>query len=331
MIKKFALLMLSASCFLQADDSTYDYNEHGSYGSPQEIYYEQPYFSCCEQGWGHFKVCAEALYWRPYISGLELSFGRGTLDVSNVGGIDYFISNELDIDPHFDWDWGYRIGGIYQFDCSPLEIGVLWTHFDGQGERRESGNFGKVKVKLNQLDLVFAYNKQDGCSSFSLKPFIGVRAARIKENIDAFVITYITLPAPATELRTFDDNQKYRGIGPLLGVQGEWDLGCGFGLYGNAAGSLLYGLYRFQFNGTDIFSAPISDSFIGFNKRRVHGFDWNVDLALGFYWNTCLCDDVSLNLKLGFEHHQFFNHNRVSVYRGDLCFDGAVFAVGLSF
>lgn len=291
---------------------------------------------CCEESSGHFFVEGDLLYWKAHVSGLELGFGTSTIDQTTVSQTQTTISNEYDADPHFKWNAGYRIAAGYQFDCSEWELGAVWTYFHDHGsksinEDADTVNTTRCGVKLDQLDILFAYNTSLN-SCFKFKPFVGIRAARIKENLNALLVTDITISPStfATRTVTLDDDQTYRGIGPILGIQGIWDVGCGFGIYGNAAASLMYGKYNVHFNDTDIFSAPLSDQIFSRNVRHLRGVDCNIDLALGITWNTCVCDSYQLSLKLGFEHHQFFNHNRLGVARGDLIFDGGVFSVGLA-
>jgi hypothetical protein len=149
--------------------------------------------------------------------------------------------------------------------------------------------------------------------------------------LNATPITAITLfpDIPATETRHLDDSQSLRGIGPVVGLQGNWDIGAGFGLYGTVAGSLLYEHIKTDFDDTDIFTAPISKQIFSSNKRHLHEFNCNLDLAIGIRWDTIFCDSIAFGIQLGFEHHQYFNQSRLGTNRGDLSFDGGVFSISI--
>lgn len=304
----------------------------GQYYQPIACSQETP---CCDT-LGQFFVRGDYLYWTTSISGLELDFGNGSVIQSSSDEIQIIATQELDLDPHFKWESGYRIAAGWQFGCSDWEIDALWTHFQNKGTRTVDGeqdviNSGTCKVKLDQVDVVLAY--QSTWCSFTLKPFLGVRLAKIDEHVNAQVSTNITI-LPDTfgfETRIFDDNQHSKVIGPLLGFQGDWEIGCGFGIYGNAAASLLYGYHKAHFEDSDTFTVPLIRETASINRKHLHRFNWNVDLALGIRWHTCLCDSLEFGLKVGFEHHEYFNQSLIGVERGDISFDGAVVSAVIGF
>lgn len=296
--------------------------------------------SCSEQSCDkayspRFFVQGDVLYWKPHISGLELDFGTASISRETTDSVETFVTDEFDADPHFKWNAGYRLSAGYLFECSNWELTALWTHFQDSGARNEredanTVNSAKCRLRFDQLDVVLTYNEPIGFL-FNLKPFAGIRAAKIHESVDAFLVTDITIipDTLATETRTFDDKQNYRAIGPIIGLQGDWNLGCGLGIYGSAAASFLYGKYNLHFNDSDIFTAPFSREFFSTNTRHLHGFDCNIDLALGISWDTCVFNSCPLSLKLGIEHHQYFDQSRLGTNRGDLTFDGGIFSIKL--
>lgn len=281
-------------------------------------------------------IDADVLYWKAHLSALELDAGRTSMSEVITDGVSIFTTDEFDTDPHFKWKTGYRIAAGYQFDCSNWELAAIWTHFQDNGNKNISEdstttNTTKCRIQFNQIDGILVYHDTK-CSSFNFTPFFGVRGARIHEGIRAHLVTDISI-APsttATETKNFDDSQRYWGVGPIVGLQGDWDIGCGFSIYGTAAAALLYGKYKIHFDDSDVFTAPINRQVFGTIDRHTHGFDCNIDLALGVQWQTEICECYQLNFKLGFEHHQYFNHSHLGVTRGDLTFDGGIFSVGLA-
>lgn len=332
MHKKTCKLVLaitaSMACALQADSINTDETSVIAVDCPQS--------TCCESGSGRFFAAADLLYWKPHITGLELDFGTTSISEVITDGTEVVTTSEFDADPHFKWNAGYRVAAGYQFDCSNWEVGAIWTHFQDTGSRSidedaETVNTTRTRIKFNQIDVLLAYN-DSLCSSFNVKPFVGIRGAKIHENLNALLVTDIVIAptTPLTETRTFDDSQHYWGVGPILGLQGDWDMGCGLSLYGAVAASFLYGEYKLHFDDTDFFTAPISRDIFSTSKRHLRGIDCNIDLAIGFLWETCICDSYQLRMKLGFEHHQYFNHSHLGTSRGDLTFDGGVFSVGVA-
>lgn len=290
---------------------------------------------CCDQNEGKVFLRGDVLYWRPYLSGIELNFGTASIVTTTMGNTQIIDSREFDTDPCFDWDAGFRIAGGYA-TANSWGIGVDWTHFDGNGHHRSFYNgditsHGKFKVKLDQVDLVLGYDYAFSCD-FNVKPFIGVRGARINDSVRGLITTQLTVDdvLETGEIRHFHYRQDYTGVGLLLGLQADYNLGCGIGVYGTAAGSLLYGKYRVKFDDATSIGALSDYEIFTRNRRHLYSFDPNIDLALGLFWKTNLFECAQLSMKLGFEHHEYFNQNHLSVFRGDVSFTGGIFSIDIA-
>jgi hypothetical protein len=297
-----------------------------------DCYTENVY--CCEQNEGKFFLSGDVLYWRPYLSGLELDFGRGAIDQTTVDGTQVIVSDEFDIDPSFDWDAGYRVAAGYGMS-NGFGLGAEYTHFKGKGHRSsfENGDItshGKFNVKLDQVDLVLGYDYAFNCD-FHVKPFFGVRGARIKDSVKGLITTQLTInDVPALgEIRNFNHRQDYRAIGPILGLYGDYNIGCGLGIYGSAAASLLYGRIHVNMDDETLLGTLVNSVIFTSNARHLHSFDPNADLAIGISWNTDFFECAKLSMKLGFEHHEYFNQNHFSVFRGDMSFTGGIFSLDI--
>lgn len=320
--KLFVLLTLltSSICLDQAGANPY---------SSQNCY-------TCDKSDNAYFLRGDILYWKPHVSGLDLSFGRGSISQTTLGrDAQFVVSDEFDADPHTDWDAGYRLAGGYEM-TNGWGLGAEYTHFKGHGHRRSFDNgeltsHGKLRVKLDQIDLLLGYD-YSFCSSLNLKPYIGVRGARIYDTVKGLITTQLSLDGVALggELRTMDHKQDYRGAGPIIGLHADYTICGGFGLYGAAAASLLYGRYTVHFDDFTSLETVVDSRIESYNKRRVHSFDPNVDLALGFFWNADFLDCAKVDMKLGLEHHEYFNQNRLSVFRGDMSFTGGIFSVEIA-
>ena len=321
------ILMSSWIGILSADQSLENCNaEISACSTVESRCCSQP--SCIDEFEGGFFIRGDLLYWKSHLSGLELDFGTGAITQVTTDGVVITNSTELDEDPHFKWNVDYRIAAGYQSSCSPFVIEGVWTHFQDSSHRTNGLNHARTTLRFDQIDAVFAYRTSVN-SCLTLNPFVGVRGAIIHEKIKSLLITDITFSPTsiATETRTFDDHQNYRGIGPVIGIQGDFDIGCGFGVYGEAAVSVLYGNYKVHYNDSDVLTAPVSREFFSVNRKKLHAFDSNIDLVLGIRWVTCIGDSFPVAMKLGFEHHQYFNQCRLGSDRGDLSLDGGVFSV----
>lgn len=290
---------------------------------------------CCESNEGKFFLRGDLLYWRPYLTGVELGFGTGSIAQTTVGDTQVIVSDEFDIDPKFNWDCGYRVAAGYEM-ANHWGVGAEYTHFKGDGQRSSFDNGditsrGKFNVKLDQVDLLLGYDYSYN-SDFSIKPFIGVRGARIEDSVKGLITTQLTIDGvPALgEIRDFNHRQDYRAIGPILGLYGDYNIGCGVGIYGSAAASLLYGRIHVNMDDATLLGTLTSTAIFTSNSRHLHSFDPNADLALGIFWKTDLFECAKLNMKLGFEHHEYFNQNHFSVFRGDMSFTGGIFSMDIA-
>lgn len=307
--------------------------------SEEPVFLSQPsemeFLPCCEKSPAHFFIAGEYLYWKASLSGLELDFGSSSVVESKTNCITCIDSKEFDIDPSFDWKSGYRVGGGVQLPNSNFSLSVFWTQFKDKGHRsiktcNDIVNKGCCRVSLEQVDGVIAYAY--ACRSVVLEPFIGVRAAQINHSVNSQVTTSITLlpNTIATGVTNFDDHQHFKGIGPILGLYGDWMSACGLGLYGEGTFGVLYGNYKVKFNDSNVFSAPISTQSSNLINQHLHRFNANIDLALGIFWKRCICKNIAIRLNLGYEFHEYYNLSHLGANRGDLSFNGVVAALEIA-
>lgn len=288
---------------------------------------------CCnDYSSGRFFLRGDLLVWKTHITGLELDFGSTSIATDATDPITIITTDEYDTDPTFDWNAGVRIAAGYDFDCSQWGVGATWTHFNSTGKRNfPEGNEGRIKLKFDQIDLFLAYNYYTN-QCVKLKPYLGIRGAVTREHVDCVLLTDITAtppPSVATETRTFNDDQKFNGIGPLFGIAADWNWTCGLGFYGSVGGSILYGRYKLHYNDTDTLTEP-ARIILSTNRRSLHSFDPTIDLEIGIRWITTICNSEA-SLRLGLEHHEYFNNSRLGVSRGDLSLTGVTLAAGIAF
>jgi len=285
----------------------------------------------CKDPQSNYLIRGDFLYWIPQVSGLEVNFGSNSVYQSTVNSVSETTSIEQDSDVHFDWDVGYRVGVGYQFDHNRWETNATWTHFQGSGYR--SVNHGNWHVRLDQLDTVVVYSAPFN-PSFTLRPLIGIRASEIRQKLYSRVVINVDIEdvGLATDTKTFQDRQKFYGIGPIFGFNSDVKIGCGFGVYGNAAVSLQYGTYHLSFNDQEVITEPATPSqIVSSLKKQMYAFDFNVDLALGVQWQTLVYDRVYITMKLGLENLQYFDQSRLGANWGKLSFSGGVFSFILEF
>lgn len=303
---------------------------------------------CCSRG-GF--LSADLLYWRPFVGGVDKCSSNVSDELTPDGRVISRFHGKVR-NPDFNWDPGFRVGAGYAFACNNWDVGVFYTHFDSNTSRgRSRGNHSnsssssfknftsygpanrerriRWNINFNVIDLVAGYQANAG-SCFTFRPFIGLRGARIDQKLHRGHF-------PIDSSGYFSSNrhdhfgiknhEKFTGIGPLLGIEADWPIGCGFKLYASAATSWLYGKFRVRQDEFDRFA--YLDDFARISKNLDTDLA-NFDAGFGIRWETCFCGDWHLALQLGLEHHQYFNYNRLGEY-GDLSFDGANFSVAIGF
>ena len=121
--------------------------------------------------------------------------------------------------------------------------------------------------------------------------------------------------------------EHFWGVGPELGIEGDWDVGCGFSLYGDVSVSILYGTFHVRSDQTDVFTSVTNINHL---RKHTQACQTVLDVGFGVRWQTCFCNGIILGLQLGLEDHRYFNLNQFCGY-GDLSLDGVSFGVCLGF
>ena len=116
-------------------------------------------------------------------------------------------------------------------------------------------------------------------------------------------------------------------VGPLFGLEADVNIGCGLSLYVNGAISWLYGR-----NDVRLTDSTATIDVIDFCdiKNKTNSILTSADASFGVRWQTCFCTDKQLFVQLGYEHHRYFDYNRIGSC-GDLSFDGLQIGLGLGF
>jgi hypothetical protein len=136
-------------------------------------------------------------------------------------------------------------------------------------------------------------------------------------------------------------HNDFWGIGVRGGIDLEFILFKGIGIFGRMAGAMLYS--KFDVDQTEI-NANNSDYDYTIT-RKFYTDIVNCDIALGLCWNTLFCQDkYRFGLKVAYELHRWFDMNRLRRFfddisvgandetaRGDLSLSGFSFRLALDF
>ena len=276
---------------------------------------------CCPKPCGHFFLDADFLYLRAFEGGLSCVCDGTQINDTTVGGILVSTLEGSSEDPEFTWNPGFRLGVGYEFVNRCCDLGLYWTHYysraGGESDTREQ----KWNVDFNEVDLIYSCASQ--WSPFLLSiPFGGLRCAYIEQKLRThFVSTVNGIPT----ISEGNSKETFFGLGPLVGIEGDWGIGCGFSLYGNVSFALLFGRFHVRSNQTEIFTTGINRNHL---RNHLDAYQAVIDAGIGIRWTTCICCDRLLIIQLGLEEHRYFNHNQFNGY-GDLSLDGLTLGVNI--
>lgn len=285
--------------------------------------------ACCEQEYcspcrtdccGGFFLNGDLLYMRAFEGGLNcVCDGTQIVDTTTDGVVVSTLEGRAD-DPDFNWNLGFNVGVGYNFGPSNCDLGVYWTHYNSHTGDGSSENQLRWNIDFDSVDVLFGCECE--CSScFALIPFGGIRSVNINQKLNTLFLN-IENAAITTVLGTL--RQRFIGIGPLLGIEGDWRSRCGFSLYGFISGAILYGSFNVKANQTNNFTTGININHL---RQHLQAVEPVVDVGIGIRWKTCLCNHTLL-WQLGLEHQHYFNMNQFQGY-GDLGFDSV--SLGLIF
>lgn len=239
----------------------------------------------------------------------------------------------------FEWNWGFRLGMGYNIPRDHWDLFLDWTHIENHahGKNTAKGVFapdevwrtpifatatvpgaatsiqGRWNVHLDQIDLQLGREFYAG-RRLTFRPSVGLRSAFIlqKEHIFAQGPGGQPFAAGPVSSRVKLQNQFW-GFGFAAGIDTDWQLGCGFSLFGKASFALLLGYFKIHERGSVIQpSNSGANGGVGWRLRSSSRTEKPIfDLAMGFKWSRTFCDErYGLTLKAGYEYHCYENQNQ---------------------
>ena len=228
---------------------------------------------------GDVAVTVSGFYWNAHQDGMEYAvltevFGDNTERAHIING-DYK-------NPGFKWDFGFKLGLAYNTPCDGWDIGVLWTTYRGRASSHNKAEAddnttlitlwsdvfqnddakyplyatdinSNWRLKLNLIDFELGRDSWFG-KRVAIRPHAGLRVAFIEQNYDLEYNggTFSNLGVPIIPSGPYADFVKlennYKGIGVRGGFDSVLNIGCGWGIYGNLAFSIVYGRFQVDHN-----------------------------------------------------------------------------------
>lgn len=297
---------------------------------------------------GDLTITVAGFYWNAHQDGMEYAIDNyvtSPTDISSTSATQVLnsIVDAKFLVPNYEWDWGFKVGLGYCTTCDGWDFGVLWTWFrntaDDHVEREQDDNAtlmplwsayaptsGGVpfatdietrwKLQLNLVDLELGRSFWTS-KYLSMRPFIGLRIAFIDQDYDIFhkggtfssISSTPAQPAFNNEVKLDND---FKGVGIRGGLNTVWNVGCGWGLYGNFALAIIYGRFDVELDETNRLTSGNHDKFKVANAEdNFRASRGSADLALGVQWATMFCDcQYGFTFQIGWEQHLFWDQNQ---------------------
>ena len=230
---------------------------------------------CCCQACGQFFVDAQILYLRAFEGGLSSPCDSTQVTNTIENGILISRLTGKAREPDFNWDSGFRMGVGYEFANYPSDIGVYWTHYNPHADHDHHDYWN---IDFNVVDVRYGWASPwlvDCTMNSILTPFGGLRCTRINQKIFS---RFVSSEDGALTLSTERSREEFLGIGPLLGIEGDWGIRCGFSLYGNLAVAILYGKFHVRSNSSSAFATGVNINHL---VKHVQAAQFVVDAGIG--------------------------------------------------
>lgn len=290
-----------------------------------------------------FYANLDVLVWKSQMDGLSPA-----IEQSDHGTLAFPQSRFTDahfIEMHSSWKPGVRVGLGYYFDHDVWDVYASYTYYKGKASASENAttcnangdllfaNWSAISglvtqqlpvtfcaldaswdLRLSLVDVELGRRFRAG-KWLVLRPFIGARGAFIRQTIDFDYLGARGGDIILTKDLFVDMKNKFDGAGLRAGLNSEWNFGCGVGLYGNAAFSILYGQFTIEQSETleaNAFGTNCCGNDILNIEDRFKSAKATIDLQLGVRWATYMCNSNNrFVVSAGWEQHLFINQNQL--------------------
>lgn len=299
-----------------------------------------------------FEIYGDYLYWKvvqdqiPYAAVLPGGISA-IIDAFNQNPV--ILRDHLSIiDPTFKYNSGFRIGIGYQLPCSHWDFQVSWICLKDKIHSSVSEDdggviplslpassiFGILSTPPTFADSAssawhFDYNAIDleigreieFCECLNVRPFVGLKAAKINQKQH---IEYVGFRVMEMALEVeIEKTNHFKGVGPSIGFDLNWQFFSNFSLTSGASGALLFG----KFSVKDQPRLELNPNLIALDlenkkKNRIRPM---VDAYIGIDWNQSYCDNFQFNIGIQYETQYWWNQ-----WQAFNSFEGGLITGGMS-
>ncbi|KTD39062.1 major outer membrane protein [Legionella moravica] len=275
-----------------------------------------------------FEFTASATYLQPHADNLGWAVITTVLPIPSPN---WQVET---IDP--EYQMGFNLGARYVFSNPGTDVQLNWSHLDSQDRDgvivnptsqwvspfSQTGTpptatgqiTGVSLLKIADTQLNFNYDSVNldmgkfinFGSNLQSRLFTGISSVFIKERL---ISTFRGLPLP---IFVFNNTTSYKGIGPRLGLNNNYEFYRGIHLIGQFAGSLLYGRMQpaqYQFTGTskELIAAQIYVNQEGLANPTVNQLVTALDAKLGLSYRYLYNQKTELTFEAGYMGALYIN------------------------
>ena len=285
---------------------------------------------------GSWSLGVEALYWQPNNGDFQYALTRKQTTGTNA------THNALTTkEVSNDYDWGFRLDGTYHIPFQGKDVELSWVHFDhdqisdssnayrtgsnaenavnlpwdyvspalGDSTQAFDSIHGKSEYDYDHVDLVFGQKIKVG-NRVMLRPFAGARWAEIDtKNTAAAKFADQSAVSPTDINQNWRFKSDFEGVGPRVGMDGDLDLGNGFGISVRAGLSLLVGDQKNSNAGEQTTIADDSTQTVDVLSHRVSKTIRVVpatDVKLGVNYTHVFSQSLAALVEVGYEVNNYF-------------------------
>lgn len=291
--------------------------------------------NCCPDD-GRFTVFGNYLYWQVKEDQLQYAIdvvgGLGPLKSLLSGGLGpqpQFTQDVKVKQAASKWNSGFKVGIDYSLECTGWDFALFWTYLHGHTHSSISDPAGGIFPVQFPLSSLFditqdnptlgtgAHNKwtyqfdtldfQIGKTFFPnncvfIRPFFGVKGALLNQKLfttyDGFSLEQDDGALIPVAISVTKKN-NFHAIGPSIGMESAWLIGCNFSLTGGLSFAFLYGEFENRLVPSISFGEALVKAKIKEDSYRLRptsnawvGFDWRnscfflgVAFEVQYFWN----------------------------------------------
>lgn len=280
------------------------------------------------------KICnwflrADLLIWRAFERDINCDCSAVTIDdlFKSDGSLITDI-REKDIDYLFDWKQGCRVGVGFTLSTGwTAELYGTSIHVNAHGHTKNRADHANLKINFTTMDFLISRDFWYNCK-FSYAPYMGLRAAWIDQKLNTRLSGSHIVNGVVQDLifSDFHNKECFWGVGPEIGIELDWHIIDDFTIFANVDIALLYGRFRTKFDDLESVG-PVKTTIMHIDR-----FNTTVpalDAVFGVRWEKEFANGKIIHLQAAWEHHRYIDYNLFG--RGDLCLDGASFALNYQF